>query len=388
MRAKRGGGFTLVELLVVIAIIGVLVGLLLPAVQAARETARRATCTNRLKQLGLGCLNFLEVNKTLPTARGTVWSTYGHAWVDSKSPHVAPWARLHPSYATASTSLQQTININASTFSWIVMTLPFLEEQKIFDEGFKKFTDGTGGGINDAMGWMAGNRQLAAARCPSDPRIWKIGNVDYAALCNYRMNGGDAWRLNGSSGLPRRGPFLQKGPAGITDGLSQTIMLGEVVVGEETTDLRRGTAHISTAFRDAVDPSLCVAAAASPTVLPDRGVNGRLGHPGACWMCRSGAWEDSFFTVLPPNGPRCAHNAGALNNSWQGAIIPASSYHSGGVNVVMCDGAVRFVTDLIDTNNLNNGATFSPTSNSASGFGVWGALGSASGGEVGGAGAL
>ena len=93
--SKNRGGFTLVELLVVIAIIGTLVGLLLPAVQQAREAARRSSCTNQTKQLALACLNYESTRKRLPSANDR--------------------------------------NDNSAGWSWIVMILPFIEESNMYN---------------------------------------------------------------------------------------------------------------------------------------------------------------------------------------------------------------------------------------------------------------
>ena len=118
--SKRG--FTLVELLVVIAIIGILVALLLPAIQAAREAARRASCTNNLKNLGLGVLTYEQSHKNFPTSEG--WD--GAASFDEESVKAAMWTGSNPN------------GKNLSGKGWILTILPEIEESSLYD----KFRDG------------------------------------------------------------------------------------------------------------------------------------------------------------------------------------------------------------------------------------------------------
>jgi prepilin-type N-terminal cleavage/methylation domain-containing protein len=111
MNRRRSGGFTLVELLVVIAIIGILVALLLPAVQAAREAARRMQCGNNLKQLALACHNYHDVHKRLP------WN----------------WDVTDNNYDFSGQNIPVAIRARV-TFSWIVAALPFMEQQTLYDQ--------------------------------------------------------------------------------------------------------------------------------------------------------------------------------------------------------------------------------------------------------------
>ena len=208
-------GFTLVELLVVIAIIGVLVALLLPAVQAAREAARRMRCSNNLKQLSLGLHNYEDVYKTLPPA-----------------------------------------GINSNQMSWLVMLLPYIEQKNLFDQF--DFRSG---------GWNAHNRikivkrvKIPVINCPSlttprdnfslfDPAneadvsalhyygvLGPVGPNAFGGNTPYTTNGIDAGfgfcaaqgafgqaQANGATVVPINNPLR-----GITDGLSNTLLLGEM----------------------------------------------------------------------------------------------------------------------------------------------------------------
>ena len=151
-RSPRASGFTLVELLVVIAIIGVLVGLLLPAVQRAREAARRSSCSNNLKQLGLACHTFLDQRQTFPPgAVGFFWD-----------------------------------------YSWIVMILPGLEEQRVYDSTklpewstYLTCTTGwtqLGRGANTSA--EMNNLRTQALVCPSNPMPRTVARSGDTRFCS------------------------------------------------------------------------------------------------------------------------------------------------------------------------------------------------------------
>jgi prepilin-type N-terminal cleavage/methylation domain-containing protein len=185
MSSTKRPGFTLVELLVVIAIIGVLVGLLLPAVQAAREAARRMSCSNNFKQIGLGIHNYHSAYKQLPThGTGTQPGT------------PAPWFR-------------SSNEGNRYRLSMLVPILPFIEQQAIWEQISNPNAERTDGNTSAAVGTPANpwppmgptpeviqyipwTTEVPTYRCPSDPGFGlpALGRTNYAACL-----GDSSWRL-------------------------------------------------------------------------------------------------------------------------------------------------------------------------------------------------
>ena len=377
-RKKHFYAFTLVELLVVIAIIGILVGLLLPAVQAAREAARRMQCTNNLKQLGLASLNYESTFKRLPSAMNgpiVLPASWDGSWESSRGHHSA----------------------------WLQM-LPYIEQSALYNE----ISAGAFLPVDIARGSPTGSRpfgphslrpyraymvRIPGFLCPSDAGAQGNGWSNDQAPIGYATNFGDSifgtdggdngeWGSRsargmfsivwGSPGVRTGGPGGGKSLGEVTDGTSNTLSFSEISVFQNQGRLRGHYTMIPTNTM-----------AASPIVCQrTRGPNGTIigalppshHRHGESWA--SGFTMNSGFTaILPPNSPSCANAQG----EWQPGIFSANSYHTGGVNASMVDGSVRFISDSIDTGNLSFPM---PRTGGPSPYGVWGSIGTASGGEV------
>jgi prepilin-type N-terminal cleavage/methylation domain-containing protein len=366
----RRRAFTLVELLVVIAIIGVLVALLLPAVQAAREAARRSQCSNNLKQFGLALHNYHDVYNVFPCRRG------GSVGLNDA-------ARL-------------TGNFNRK--SAFIMLLPYLEQQPLAETiaGGYTHADGTVFPPGGPAGWYPGtgpryapwDTQIKVVICPSDklilPTATQHGRNSYMFSLGDTIGGETTPDVpqdtrHNSNNVFMRGIFGSqrcKGFNHITDGSSNTIAMSERVWGNNRgaftatgEDVRTATVLNITAVP--TNPGICLAQATGKRYV---GVQCKA-RQGALWSDGQ-AERVGFTTVLPPNGPSCANN-GDTNADSTGGVYTAGSYHPGGVMGVFADGSCRFISETINTGNL----AARQVVNGPSPYGVWGAMGSTEGGE-------
>lgn len=339
-------GFTLVELLVVIAIIGVLVALLLPAVQQAREAARRMQCSNQLKQLGLALHNYHDTYGTFPPRKQ---GTTG------------------PSESSRRTH-------NYGRASAFIALLPYFEQGAMYDQIV------AGDGSNPPYGpaawqsWGPWNTPPAMLLCPSGT------NKDKQSTgVNYMFSMGDTISNNRDS-INTRGVFSNREGVGfkdIIDGSSNTIAMSERLITSFGLGSKNGNIQIehgtATGFSGlASNPGQCVASANGKYYNDSGSVKGRTGY----------RWTDGqaeklgFTTVLPPNSPSCI-DGGNVNGDGQNTIMPPTSNHPGGVMGLFCDGSVTFIPNTINTGNLANASV----NNGPSPYGVWGAMGSKDGGE-------
>jgi len=308
MRSKRRG-FTLIELLVVIAIIGVLIALLLPAVQSAREAARRSQCTNNLKQLGLALHNYVSTHDALP-------------------PGGARW--------------------EPQTFSMKVRMLPYLEQNVAYNALNFTFGSGTWNG-----GWIEPTNntvrlmKIVSLLCPSDAE----GPVPNGAVNNYPNNTGlnrynNGWTSNGPTYVTGTDTAINRTRtfASITDGLSNTAMFSEWVKGKYN-NARHGLHLVyengpnSTSAVGVADYNfqLNVMCQTAPLLTPQS----HWDWKGEYWMWHNNGRGGGYSHVNGPNQKSC------MEGDEADTFVAASSMHPGGVNVLLCDGSVKFIKSSI-----------------------------------------
>ncbi|MFO1066031.1 MAG: DUF1559 domain-containing protein [Pirellulales bacterium] len=354
--------FTLVELLVVIAIIGILVGLLLPAVQQAREAARRMSCSNNLKNLGLGVLNYESSFKKLPSMQcGT-----GHINATYQRNAMSGWYAILPYIEqTAVYNSINSLNGNFGVEPWngnaiYGTTIPILECPS--DVGPQDPVDANRTRGRTSYGFCVGD--------------------DYAASQTYTSG---EERNNAAESLKKvpirhRGIFGRsnyESLAAITDGTSNTIMLAERSRADQINT--KGAVLMIAGDPATYVPLSCKAQFngrqyANPSLIftGDTFAGYRL-YAGNCFFA-------AVSTILPPNSAVCGIANGSASPHWFPGIWTSTSEHTGGIQACMADGSVRFISDSIDSGNLSAVAP-AATSGVNSPYGVWGALGTKAAGE-------
>jgi prepilin-type N-terminal cleavage/methylation domain-containing protein/prepilin-type processing-associated H-X9-DG protein len=350
-------GFTLIELLVVIAIIGVLIALLLPAVQMAREAARKAQCTNNLKQLGLAVHNYISAYDTIPPSGSRDDDPSGN---QGTGPAGNPGPRQN-------------------AYSMKMRIMGFFEQQVLFDAtNFMLDPSWDQSGSWQLANTTSINVRLASLLCPSDTKPGNLNNargVGAGPPASYPNNVGNNRRFNG---------WVPDGPAyfpgwdtqirgtltlaNISDGTNNTALFSEHVKGDgmSPTDAKDGiqTTYILPGF--------------DPQTNLGTGIQGEYMNAQNCqqnFRTREFTWKGERWTLqdpgrggfyshsMPPNKRPCSYWGGGIGSDNFESMLAAGSAHPGGINVLFADGSVRFVKSTIQ-------------------YFTWHAVGTRDGGEV------
>ena len=322
---RRARGFTLIELLVVIAIIAVLIALLLPAVQQARESARRTQCKNNLKQFGLAMHNYHDVHQTFPGS---------------------PVAQSH--------------EVGVGITSWVgwsgvAMMLPFVDQAPLYSSlDFNTYWDT---GAANQLGTRA---QIPGFTCPSDPVGGRRPQASSGPI-SYCLSAGPAadWDVRpfppGAFSLwssVRMRDFI--------DGTSNTIVMSETGIGANIAK-RDNTFRVSTAGAmpssvGTISTKVFNASAANIAIINNyqqaceaqlltSALDAGDDDAGRFWCAGRVHYGPWFNTLVTPNkGPHCDSDVSVTNMT----LKNANSYHTGGVHILMGDGTVKFVGNSID----------------------------------------
>jgi prepilin-type N-terminal cleavage/methylation domain-containing protein len=328
-RSWKTRGFTLIELLVVIAIIAILIALLLPAVQQAREAARRTQCKNNLKQFGLALHNYHD--------------TYGQFPRMVQGP-----------------SVEGNDGAGWRSYSAHAMLLPYMEQANLYSvlsdaiqQNRRACCDGANAADTNAP-WLLDGKKLTAFLCPSDSPPSNLQAWNNYAVCQGSNKG---WAIagNAQNGMFNRTEIVNI--SGISDGTSNTIAVAEIITTDQggapgsVTDLARVRDGNGVAGGNATPdsyPTLTKATvdAYGTACAAIAAINGN--RVGERWF-RGQPGRTAFNTLLTPNSkfPNCTFHCGGCNYDGRG-LHGARSKHTGGVQALLGDGAVRFLSENID----------------------------------------
>ncbi len=405
-RYRHRNGFTLLELLVVVGVIGILVGLLLPAVQAAREAARRMSCSNNFRQIALGVAQYHDAFGHLPPHGTGTFSnvndpTNTNQFRLSFLVSITPFMGTSPTWSAISeelVGLPPEDDVNQEEDYDGMMGMMSMGEYEEPSHVYPAM-----GPVPSMSSYEPWANEIPSYRCPSDPGIGlpALGRTNYTACLGDAIEGldGGLWRYEAGQWSPSgeaqvratgRGMFVPRMVTtfdDVTDGLSTTIMLGEIATDLGDNDIRT-VPSINNGWAGGVLDDVRICRSHIDSTRPqfwDSGSSIQLPTNNA--QGRGHRWADanplmtSFNTVLTPNRELCFGGDETTIGT-----LTMSSRHQGGGHVAMGDGSIKFITDSIEcgdsdgTVTLNGQAELAPGSPSV--FGLWGALGTRDQAEI------